>query len=150
METELANEVHGRWDLKTGRGGLLDVETVIQLRQLQHGVQHPELMEPEPIADQLERIGVLGLLSTEQVTVLGEGWEFLKRLSSRLRIVENRSISDLSEERSDLESVGRTLGYAPSHRTGSVRPPLLDDYRRHTEAIRRVYLDVLGVEGLVA
>jgi glutamine synthetase adenylyltransferase len=104
-------------------------------------------MEPEPIADQLERIGALGLLSAEQVAVLREGWVFLKRLSSRLRIVENRSISDLSEERSDLESVGRTLGYAPSKRTGSVRPPLLDDYHRHTEAIRRVYLDVFERAG---
>jgi glutamate-ammonia-ligase adenylyltransferase len=144
MEAELAGEVRGRWDLKTGRGGLLDVETVVQLRQLQHGARHSELIEPAPIATQLERIGTLGLLPKEQVAVLQEGWEFLKRLSSRLRIVENRSISDLSEERSDLESVGRALGYAPSLRTGSVRPPLLDDYRRHTEAIRRVYRDVLG------
>jgi glutamate-ammonia-ligase adenylyltransferase len=146
METELAKEVRGRWDLKTGRGGLLDVETVVQLRQLQQGGHHPELIEPVPIATQLERIGRLGLLPAEQVAVLQNGWDFLKRLSSRLRIVENRSISDLSEERSDLESVGRTLGYAPSARTGSVRPPLLDDYRRHTEAIRRVYRDVLGGE----
>jgi glutamate-ammonia-ligase adenylyltransferase len=144
MEVELAGEVRGRRDLKTGRGGLLDVETVVQLRQLQHGVRHPELMEPAPIAVQLDRIGVLGFLPAEQVAVLREGWEFLKRLSSRLRIVENRSISDLSEERSDLESVGRALGYAPSSRTGSVRLRLLDDYRRHTEAIRRVYQDVLG------
>jgi len=147
MEAELANEARGRWDLKTGRGGLLDVETVVQLRQLQHGAQHPELMEAAPIAAQLERIGALGLLPSQQVTVLQEGWEFLQRLSSRLRIVENRSISDLSEEREDLESVGRTLGYTPSSLTGSVRPPLLDDYRRHTEAIRRVYLEVLGDAG---
>jgi len=144
METELAGEVQGRWDLKTGRGGLLDVETVVQLHQLQHGGQHPELLEPVPVAVQIERIGALGLLPEDQVAVLQEGWEFLKRLSSRLRIVENRSISDLSEERSDLESVGRTLGYAPSSRTGSVRLPLLDDYRRHTEAIRRVYREVVG------
>jgi len=144
METELAGEAHGHFDLKTGRGGMADVETVVQLRQLQHGSRHPELLEPDPIAAQLERIGVLGLLSSEQVDVLRRGWEFLKRLSSRLRIVENRSISDLSVDRSDLESVGRALGYAPSARTGSVRPPLLEDYRRHTEAIRRVYLEVLG------
>jgi glutamine synthetase adenylyltransferase len=104
-------------------------------------------MEAASIAVQLDRIGVLGLLPADQVAVLREGWEFLKRLSSRLRIVENRSISDLSEERSDLESVGRTLGYTPSVRTGSVRPPLMDDYRRHTEAIRRVYLDVLECAG---
>lgn len=144
MEQELAGEVDGHRDLKTGRGGLLDVETVVQLRQLQHGAEHPELLEPLPIAALLERIGALGLLPGDQVGVLQEGWDFLKRLSSRLRIVENRSISDLSEERTDLESVGRTLGYAPSSRAGSVRPQLLDDYRRHTEGIRRVYQDVLG------
>jgi glutamate-ammonia-ligase adenylyltransferase len=147
VESELANEVRGRRDLKTGRGGLLDVETVVQLRQLQHGARHEALLEAVPTATQLERIAALELLASAQVDVLRQGWEFLKRLSSRLRIVENRSISDLSEDRDDLESVGRSLGYAPSARTGSVRLPLLDDYRRHTEAIRRVYLEVVGNPG---
>ena len=65
------------------------------------------------------------------------------RLASRLRIVENRSISDLDEERADLDGVARSLGYAPSPRTGTSRVPLLDDYGRHTDAIRRVYDEVV-------
>jgi len=42
------------------------------------------------------------------------------------------------------ETVARALGYEPSSRSGDARRPLLDDYRRHTEAIRGVYLEVLG------
>lgn len=146
MEHELARETRGRHDLKTGRGGLLDVEMVVQLVQLRHAAAHPELLAPDGIATQLERIGALALLPAEDVRVLAQGWSFLQRLSSRLRIVENRSISDLSEERSDLDSVARAMGYPPSHRTGTSRVPLLDDYRKHTDAIRRVYHTVFRPE----
>lgn len=145
MESELAQETARRHDLKTGRGGLLDVETVVQLLQLRHGREHPELLEPQRTSLALDRIGRAGLLPADEVAVLREGWAFLQRLSSRLRIVENRSISDLSEERADLDSVARALGYPSSQLTGTARVPLLEDYRRHTEAIRRVYDRVFGL-----
>jgi glutamate-ammonia-ligase adenylyltransferase len=146
METELAQEGPGRRDLKTGRGGLVDVEMVVQLLQLRYGPAHPELLEPERIDRLLDRIGALALLPAPQVQALRAGWAFLQLLASRLRIVENRSISDLSEERADLDSVARALGYPSSSRTGTARVPLLDDYRRHTEAIRAVYDSVFGAE----
>jgi glutamate-ammonia-ligase adenylyltransferase len=146
MESELAQESDGRRDLKTGRGGLLDVECTLQYLQLAHGTAHAELLRPEPVDAQLERIGALGLLAPGAVERLRAGWEFLQRLSSRLRIVQNRSISDLREDRADLDSVARALGYEPSSRSGDARRPLLEDYRRHTEAIRSVYLEVLGAD----
>ena len=145
METELAHEERGRRDLKTGRGGLVDVESAVQFLQLRHGRDAPGLFEPESTETQLARLEELGRVSPSDARALREGWEFLQRLSSRLRIVQNRSISDLREDRADLDSVARALGYAPSARSGGARRPLLEDYRRHTEAIRRVYLEVLGV-----
>ena len=147
MESELAQESAGRRDLKTGRGGLLDVEMIVQLLQLRFGPQHPELLETRRTDVLLERIERAGLLPADPVGVLRAGWSFLQRLSNRLRIVENRSISDLSEERSDLDSVARALGYPTSSLTGTARVPLLEDYRGHTEAIRRVYEHVFAIEG---
>jgi glutamate-ammonia-ligase adenylyltransferase len=144
MERELAREVAGRRDLKTGRGGVLDVESVVQVLQLRHARAHPELLEVDTTARLLARVEALGLLDPEQGRVLREGWAFLQRLASRLRIVENRSISELDEQRAELEAVTRSLGYPDSIRGGG-RRALLDDYRRHTEGIRRVYLEVLGV-----
>jgi glutamate-ammonia-ligase adenylyltransferase len=145
VERELAREGEGRHDFKSGRGGMVDVENVVAFLQLRHGRAFPQLFDPEPIAVQLERLASLEMLSRERARVLREAWDFLQRLSSRLRIVENRSISDLDEERTDLEAVARALGHAPSQRTGSARQGLLRDYRRHTEAVRRVYEEILGV-----
>jgi UDP-N-acetylmuramate-alanine ligase len=65
-------------------------------------------------------------------------------------VVENRSISDLDEERGDLDGLARRLGYAAGNRESSARRALQDDYAHHTHAIRRSYLEILGVAGLEA
>jgi glutamate-ammonia-ligase adenylyltransferase len=145
METELAHETVHRRDFKTGRGGMLDIESVVQFLQLRHGQRHAELLEVDTIPGHLGRLADLRLLAPMDATVLQRGWDFLHRLSSRLRIVENRSISDLDEERGDLESLARRLGYTSPQRAGGARRALLDDYRRHTGDIRAVYSNVLGV-----
>jgi len=145
METELAQETIRRRDFKTGRGGMLDVESVVQLLQLRHGAAHPELFAVAPMAAQIAALARLVLLAPHDAAVLQRGWEFLHRLSSRLRIVENRSISDLDEERGDLESLARRLGYTSPQRPGGARRALLEDYHRHTADIRTVYERVLGV-----
>ncbi len=145
IESERAQERRGRYDLKTGRGGLLDVEDAVQYLQLRNGVAYPQLFETQSIETQLGRIETLELIGAEPATRLREGWEFLQRLSSRLRIVENRSISNLDEDRGDIDSVTRALGYSESQWTGSSRRQLVEDYRRHTDAIRAVYLETLGV-----
>jgi glutamate-ammonia-ligase adenylyltransferase len=144
VESEIAHETEVRHDFKTGRGGLMDVESVVQYLQLRHGPDHPELFEVDTTASHIERLERLALLGPADATALREGWDFLQRLSSRLRIVENRSISDLDEERGDLQYLAQQLGYEAGPRASGARRALLDDYRRHTAEIRQVYRRVLG------
>jgi glutamate-ammonia-ligase adenylyltransferase len=146
MESELARETRSRHDFKTGRGGLTDVETVVQYLQLRHANEHDDLLDVDSVGSHLLRLEHYGLLAGEDAGILSDGWRFLQRLSSRLRIVQNRSISDLDEERGDLDALAHQLGYPPSQRDGGARRALLDDYRRHTSAIRSTYLKVLQVE----
>ena len=94
----------------------------------------------------LARLQELALLDSEDARRLREGWEFLQQLGSRLRIVDNRSISDLDVERDDLDGLARSLGYRSSGREAGARRSLLSDYQRHTEAIRSVYLEALNAE----
>jgi glutamate-ammonia-ligase adenylyltransferase len=145
MERELAEETATKRDLKRGRGGLLDVENAVQYLQLRHGRAHRELLAVDRTERQIEKLAEFGVLSPEHAQVLGAGWEFLERLASRLRVVENRSISDLDEERGDLDGLARRLGYGGGARESSARRALLDDYARHTLAIRAAYLEILGV-----
>jgi len=145
MEAELADETHGHRDLKRGRGGLLDVETAVQLLQLRHGAAAPELFDVERTETTIARLAARGFLAPAQAQALADGWAFLQRLAARLRIVENRSISELDAGSSALDVVARRLGYAAGAREASARGALLRDYARHTEAIRAAYLAILGV-----
>ncbi|MCB0218802.1 MAG: hypothetical protein KDH09_03850, partial [Chrysiogenetes bacterium] len=144
MEHELAKETPEHRDLKTGRGGILDVESLTQYLQLLHAREFPQLIEPVPTARVIEELAALGLLGEKDAAALGKGWQFLKRLSSRLRVVENRSISDFDQETGDLTGLALRMGYDKGQRDATVRRKLLEDYRRQTEAIREVYLRVLG------
>ena len=143
MERELAKETPNRHNFKTGRGGLLDVECIVQTLQLLHGSHHPELLQIGRTQHHLELIGQLALLDGGDVDELARGWDFLQRLANRLRIVENRSISDLDEEHGDIEALATRLGYRSQGRSGSARRAFLRDYRNHTEAIRSIYERVL-------
>ena len=143
MERELARESAARRDLKLGRGGILDVESVVQYLQLAHGHQHAVLHEVACTELHLERLAAMGALPPGLASELGRGWDFLQRLSSRLRLVENRSISGLDARRGDLDAIARSLGYPAGEREGAAARALLADYRRHTDAIRRVYRTVL-------
>jgi len=145
MERELAKEGPRRRDFKRGRGGMLDIENIVQFLQLQSGAAHSALLAVERVEVVLEHLASLGLVPAEQSAQLLEGWNFLQRLSARLRVVENRSISDLDEERGDLDGLAQTLGYSTgAGREGGARRALLADYRRHTEAIRAAYERILG------
>ena len=143
MERELARESAVRLDLKLGRGGILDVECIVQYLQLVHGREHAPLHEVARTELQLERLAALGALPPGPASELAGGWSFLQRLSSRLRLVENRSISDLDARRGDLDAIARSLGYPAGEREGTAARALLADYRRHTDAIRGVYRTVL-------
>lgn len=149
VESELAQETKRRHDFKTGYGGLNDVESIVQFLQLRHGSEHEELLNVDSVAKQIPRLEKLAILDPADAKILLEGWQFLRLLSSRLRIIENRSISDLDEERGDLDSLAQRLGYKSPQRAGGARRGLLADYRRFTGSIREVYLRVMGVtEGL--
>ena len=147
MERELARETDRRRNLKTGRGGALDVESVVEYLCLVHGSAHPELLAVDRLEVRLARLCELDLLDAETTRRLREGWDFLQQLGSRLRIVENRSISDLDAEHGDLDGVARSLGYVSSGREAGARRTLLNDYQRITESIRGIYVEVLGVDG---
>ncbi|HSD09440.1 MAG TPA: hypothetical protein VLF14_00520, partial [Candidatus Binatia bacterium] len=145
VENELGQETKRRHDFKSGYGGLNDVESVVQFLQLRHGREHEEILMVDSVANQIPRLEKLGLLATKDAKTLLDGWQFLRLLSSRLRIVENRSISDLDEERGDLDSLAQRLGYTSPQRAGGARRGLLADYRRFTSSIREVYLRVIGI-----
>lgn len=96
--------------LKLGRGGLSDVEWLVQLLQLQHAGRHPELRTTSTL-EPLEAAAGLGLLEAADAELLAEAWRLASRIRSANVIWTGRASDLLPSSRRDLEAVARWCGY---------------------------------------
>ncbi len=93
----------GPWDLKLGRGGLVEVEFVAQALQLAHARRHPEVLAPTTrIA--LARLGEAGLLAPGEAAALIAAERLWRTISGLLRLTVGRW-----KEEALPESVAATL-----------------------------------------
>src|SRR5204862_1690639 len=84
MEVELGKETPGRWHVKLGRGGLVDVEFLAQALQLVHGAGHPDARRASTTAA-LAALGRIAALPAADA--LAARYRFLRRVSTALRLL---------------------------------------------------------------
>jgi glutamate-ammonia-ligase adenylyltransferase len=131
VETERGDQQHVEWEFKTGPGGLMDVEFLIQSLQLQHGHAHESLRTAHTLAV-LNRLASLGIVEEGHASQLRQHYLFLRRIESVLRRVENASVSRLPLEEREQKLLARRLGFAG-------REELVAAYRHTTRRVRVLY-----------
>jgi glutamate-ammonia-ligase adenylyltransferase len=119
--------------LKLGRGGLSDVEWLVQLLQLQHAGKHPELRTTSTV-QALEAAARLGLLAREDADLLAQAWRLASRIRSANVIWSGKASDLLPSSRRDLEAVARWCGYEPGRAAA-----LEEDYLRVSRRARAVF-----------
>jgi len=136
METELAKETSGSYNIKTGRGGMVDVEFAVQYLQLKYGHDNPEIRAVNTITA-LKFIRSSALLPVDDVEIFLNGYKFLRKLENRLRIIHDYSVNDLSGPKNYINKLARRLGYDPKLKNpGAV---LISDYEETTGKIRACF-----------
>jgi glutamate-ammonia-ligase adenylyltransferase len=131
MERELGKETPGRFHLKFGRGGLVDVEFITQAFQMRHGARHAGIRRSSTLPA-IREIAAAGLLPAAECDTLAEQYRFLRRVSLGLRLFGTRPSDTLEVAGPNPARLARTLDY-PS------RKEFLDDYRRRTTWVRALY-----------
>ena len=128
-------------NVKSGYGGLVDIEFVVQTLQLVHGGRETSVhVQNTPFA--IERLHKIGVLTEVQRDGLTEAYQFLRRVENALRIVHDRALDALPKNRAELGQLARRLGY-----TGSSDKPaaeaFLQDYGKWTETTRALFNEIL-------
>ena len=136
MERELGKETPGRWHVKQGRGGLVDVEFLAQSLQLVHGAAHPDVRRTSTEAA-LAGLARVGALPAATATALAEHYRFLRRVSTALRLLGARPPDAIELAGPMPARVASALGL------GS-REAFLTAYRERTAAVRAAYREVLA------
>ena len=126
----------GARDVKTGRGGIRDIEFVIQFLQLLNGGDLPELRTGNTLEAlvQLERVGCLTNLER---SILEENYAFLRKIEHRLQIMLDLQTHLLPDNRDELRKLARRMGYATTDEQSALET-FLSDYRAKTELNRKI------------
>ena len=131
MEQELGKENPGRWHVKFGRGGLVDVEFITQALQMLHGPRVPAIRRANTI-HALAAIKAARLLSGGDCDALTEHYRFLRRVSVALRLFGARPTDTIELAGPIPTRLAKGLDYA-------ARKDFLEDYRRRTSWVRALY-----------
>ena len=134
MEAErLPRGADRKTHFKLGHGGLSDVEWCVQLLQLRHAHEHPELRTTSTL-DALAVASRLGLLEASDAADLAEAWTLASRLRNAGLLLRGRSLEALPSDVRDAEGVARILRLP----AGSGQE-LSERYRRVTRHARAAY-----------
>ncbi|MBI4746514.1 MAG: bifunctional [glutamate--ammonia ligase]-adenylyl-L-tyrosine phosphorylase/[glutamate--ammonia-ligase] adenylyltransferase [Deltaproteobacteria bacterium] len=137
MEKELAREGPERYNVKSGRGGIVDIEFTTQFLQLKHGTELVGLRNPKTL-DALKAVFDAGLIEPEDYSALKDAYLFLMKTENRLRILHNISTDQMDLDAGRLAKLARRLGYE-SQGADAPGDIFLRDYRSHTEKVREIY-----------
>jgi [glutamine synthetase] adenylyltransferase / [glutamine synthetase]-adenylyl-L-tyrosine phosphorylase len=110
IEKEIAAPSPGLYDIKAGRGGILDVEFATQFIQLVHGRGRPALRAHGTL-EALDAAAREGVLPAPDRATLAQGYRFLRRLEHRMRIVHDRPIHALPADPLELDKLARRTGF---------------------------------------
>ena len=130
MEKELAKETVDKLNIKTGKGGTVDIEFLVQMLQLKYGREYQDVRVQNTL-DALLALRFNGLMEDEEFKILKEGLFFLKKMENLLRLLHNRSINELYE--SDFQKLASELDMKNEGQK------LKEEYISKTNKIREIY-----------
>jgi [glutamine synthetase] adenylyltransferase / [glutamine synthetase]-adenylyl-L-tyrosine phosphorylase len=104
-------------DVKLSRGGIREIEFIVQLMLVVRGGQFPELRTRSTLRG-LERLASRGLMPTATASALAEGYRFLRRVEHRIQYLDDQQTHLLPSADEDLDWIARSLG--PDCRPGGV------------------------------
>lgn len=123
-------------NVKTGHGGIRDIEFVIQFLQLLNGGALPEVRTGTTL-DAIERLEQAGCLTPQERSHLGDNYAFLRKLEHRLQIVFDMQTHTLPDDPEELRKVAVRMGYGPTE-TASATEAFQSEYRLRTEVNRKI------------
>jgi glutamate-ammonia-ligase adenylyltransferase len=134
-------EARSRYDLKRGSGGLADLEFIVQYLLLAHAAAHPDLLLPN-FWDALDALRRHAILSQRNHGELRDAYDFLRMAEGRLRLIHNRSVSELPQSAADLDRLARRLSDDSADRAGAVGA-FLADADRFTRRTRELFDEIM-------
>ncbi len=98
-------------DVKLSRGGIREIEFIVQLLQVVRGGQFPELRTRSTL-DALQRLARAGLMPQATADALSAAYGFLRQVEHRIQYLDDQQTHVLPVRDDDLAWMAATMGHA--------------------------------------
>ena len=128
-------------DVKLSRGGIREIEFIVQLLQVVRGGQFPEL-RTRPTLQALDRLAAAGLMPPATAAGLARAYTFLRRTEHRIQYLDDQQTHVLpmgckDDDDGDLTWIAQTMGFADCC-------PFLHELDTHREFVAEEFDRLLG------
>jgi Glutamine synthetase adenylyltransferase len=91
-------------DLKTGLGGVIEAEFLVQALQMRAGIWNPQMMGA------IDQLAEAGLMKKSDAEELRRHYQYLRSIGSAIRRWENKSVSTLPADKNEQEKLAKRAG----------------------------------------
>ncbi len=153
MEQEIAKEDAETLNIKTGHGGLVDIEFVAQALFMRNMKAENKELAPQDTLSMLKKLVADEILDNEQYQVLSTSYRFYRLIETRLRIMQDNTDcrlyyleterkgadQDLNKKLEATASLARRAGYSGK----AAGQELIKDYKKKSREVRRIYSEIM-------
>jgi len=118
-------------DVKSGPGGIRDIEFVVQYLQLVHGREQPSVRSFNTL-DALVRLADFECLMPEEYRRLSNAYVFFRAIEHSLQLMHYKQTHRLPDDRRELSYLARRLDFGSGDQ-------LLEHFERHSSAVRTIF-----------
>lgn len=123
------------FDVKRGRGGIRDIEFLVQTHQLIHGGRDP-LLRVRGTRAALDALALAGRIAPEHALTLGENYDRLRVVEHRLQMINDRQTHELPDADA-LGAVAQLDGLEDAR-------ALVEELRHRTDRTAAIYAELIG------
>ena len=123
-------------NLKRGEGGTVDVEFITQMLQLKHAPENDSVLVPGT-REALDRLKSLKFLDAKTADQLTDGYQLLRSVEARLRLMNTTARHDLPSDSKQLAKLAYLLNYTDAD-------ALTETVDSHRKTIRKIFEGLVG------
>jgi glutamate-ammonia-ligase adenylyltransferase len=123
-------------NVKTGHGGIRDVEFVIQFLQLLNGGDQADVRTGNTL-DAIARLEKAGSLTRQERSILEDNYSFLRKIEHRLQIMFDLQTHMLPQSQQEMRKLAIRMGYTDAPQRSSL-DSFTADYKEKTELNRKI------------
>ncbi|MGH7940059.1 MAG: bifunctional [glutamate--ammonia ligase]-adenylyl-L-tyrosine phosphorylase/[glutamate--ammonia-ligase] adenylyltransferase, partial [Limisphaerales bacterium] len=131
IEREIVRAGELERNVKLGRGGIREIEFIVQSLQVLHGGSSPFLQVPQTLPC-LKKLAQYELLSPAEANELDMAYRFLRDVEHRLQMENNRQTHTIPDDPPSQLRLGRLMEFKSVSQFQSA-------VRGHTANVRRIY-----------